>query len=309
MKISIIIPVYNGSKYIEQRFAELKYYHNQEAEIIFVNDGSTDNTKALIEKHRGSLKTNIEQLSIINLKPNMGEHYARKMGAEAANNDDIYMADIDDPLSLSSLYALKYELQSLMPKTLLIIPKQIFVDGKPTGEVWRIPPANHPEEYMMRALIKQCGQIPLNNTILDKTMLLEAMAEVDNLLKAVGVRRLDFCVDSLTANVMIKSGLVKHIVQSESITAPYTKDNDESLSKNRSKRLANLPVFIGHLYHHFYSQFEDTDIAEKAEFEATFKDIVKMYHKTKWKKFHEDCLKYAERFGKYYLTNIDNLII
>ena len=52
--VSIIIPVFNESEGIDNLFKEINEYHLKrkfEFEIIFVNDGSIDNTAELISNH------------------------------------------------------------------------------------------------------------------------------------------------------------------------------------------------------------------------------------------------------------------
>ena len=51
--ISIIIPVYNEERRIKKTYLELKslekYFEDKNIEILFVDDGSTDSTKKVIE--------------------------------------------------------------------------------------------------------------------------------------------------------------------------------------------------------------------------------------------------------------------
>ena len=49
--ISIIIPVYNGEKYIERMIDSILLSTYKNFELIVVNDGSTDNTINVLEKY------------------------------------------------------------------------------------------------------------------------------------------------------------------------------------------------------------------------------------------------------------------
>lgn len=49
-KISIIVPVYNGEKYLEKLFNSLKNQTYKNFEVIFVNDFSNDNSIVLLQK-------------------------------------------------------------------------------------------------------------------------------------------------------------------------------------------------------------------------------------------------------------------
>ena len=50
IQISIIIPVYNTEKYIQKCIDSL-YLQNLNIEIIFIDDGSTDNSKEIINNY------------------------------------------------------------------------------------------------------------------------------------------------------------------------------------------------------------------------------------------------------------------
>ena len=44
MKVSVIVPVYNGEKYLTERVGNLLNQTLDEIEIIFIDDASTDGT-------------------------------------------------------------------------------------------------------------------------------------------------------------------------------------------------------------------------------------------------------------------------
>ena len=180
------------------------------------------------------------------------------------------------------------------------IPKQIFVNGEPYGQVWRIPEYENPEQYIMSLLINHSGLIALNNTIHDKKMLLTAMNEVNKLLKAIGVKRMDYGEDSLTANVMIREKLVEHIKPSMTYTVPYTLDNPGSQSKDQKKRMKDLPILIAHAYYMIYSQFGEGDKIEKEEFMASFKDIIDQKYGQDAGEFICKSSRHYKRIKEYY---------
>lgn len=49
--ISIIVPVYNGENFIEKCIKSILNQSLNELQIIIVNDGSSDNTAAILEKY------------------------------------------------------------------------------------------------------------------------------------------------------------------------------------------------------------------------------------------------------------------
>lgn len=98
-KVSIIIPVYNGEKFIKKCIESILKQTYQNYEIIIINDGSTDRTKETIE----SLKN--EKLKLYNIK-NAGVSNARNYGMNQANGDYILFVDADDKIDNKTLEVL-----------------------------------------------------------------------------------------------------------------------------------------------------------------------------------------------------------
>jgi len=105
-KLSILIPAYNEEKTIEFVLKELlKVRIPLEKEVIIINDGSTDGTKAVIENFLGNNKTNDVEFILIN-KPNGGKGSAVRKGIEKSTGDIIIIQDADmeyNPHEYSSL--------------------------------------------------------------------------------------------------------------------------------------------------------------------------------------------------------------
>lgn len=91
IKISIIIPVYNLSKYIQTCLDSVLNQTWKNIEIIIVNDGSTDSTALVLE----SYATRDSRIKIIH-KKNGGVTSARLTGIVAATGEYIGFVDGDD---------------------------------------------------------------------------------------------------------------------------------------------------------------------------------------------------------------------
>jgi glycosyltransferase involved in cell wall biosynthesis len=99
INLSIIIPVFNEEKYLNQLFFDLEKYFNQEdIEIIVVNDGSNDDSYKILEK----LKINSYKFkyNLVNLSKNFGKGYAVKQGATVSSGKYILLQDADLELDL-----------------------------------------------------------------------------------------------------------------------------------------------------------------------------------------------------------------
>lgn len=94
--VSVIIPVYNGEKYIIQTLESVLNQTYQNLEILIINDGSTDNTLKLLETVKS------EKITIIN-QENKGVSYAKQVGLNNAKGHFIQYLDADDLLSLDKI--------------------------------------------------------------------------------------------------------------------------------------------------------------------------------------------------------------
>jgi glycosyltransferase involved in cell wall biosynthesis len=108
MKFSIVIPVYNVEKYLEQCLnSVLNQSYNDPYEVICVNDGSTDSSLAILrdyEKH-------YQYLKIIDTK-NGGTASARNIGLENAAGEYVWFVDSDDWIAENSLQIIENQLKN-----------------------------------------------------------------------------------------------------------------------------------------------------------------------------------------------------
>lgn len=91
-KVSVIIPCYNCGKTVEESFASLEKQTFKDFDVIFVNDGSTDNTLEVLKKMQ---EKNTLAVHIID-KPNGGVSSARNFGIDSADGEYILFLDADD---------------------------------------------------------------------------------------------------------------------------------------------------------------------------------------------------------------------
>ncbi len=100
--VSVIIPVYNGEKYIKKCIQSLLYQTIKDIEIIIVNDGSTDNTSIIAH----DLTKHDSRLIVID-KKNEGVSIARNTAILKARGEWVAFSDADDyyyPDGLEHLY-------------------------------------------------------------------------------------------------------------------------------------------------------------------------------------------------------------
>lgn len=102
-KISIILPIYNVEKFLENSLKSVISQTIKEIEIICVNDGSADNSLKILK----DFQQKDNRIILIN-QENLGSGIARNNGMKIATGEYIGFLDADDYLfdenALSSLY-------------------------------------------------------------------------------------------------------------------------------------------------------------------------------------------------------------
>ena len=90
--ISIIVPVYNAEKYVSKTLQSILKQTYQNLEVIAVNDGSTDQTRNILDEYG---KKYPEKLRVIHTE-NQGVTLARMEGLKIARGTWIGFVDCDD---------------------------------------------------------------------------------------------------------------------------------------------------------------------------------------------------------------------
>ena len=89
--ISVIVPIFNGKKWINRCIESVESQMLKEIEIICVDDGSTDGSYQELKK----LKEHYNNIKIIQ-KENQGVSAARNDGIKIAKGRWIAFLDVDD---------------------------------------------------------------------------------------------------------------------------------------------------------------------------------------------------------------------
>lgn len=94
--VSVIVPVYNASKYLPKCIESLVCQSLENLEIILVDDGSTDRSYEIMSKYRQQHPDKIR----IFQKENGGQGTARNLGISVAKGEYIGFVDADDYVAL-----------------------------------------------------------------------------------------------------------------------------------------------------------------------------------------------------------------
>lgn len=122
--VSVIIPTYNNGQFIKEAIDSVLNQTYSEIEIIVVDDGSTDNTRKIVEKYKNRVK--------YLYKENSGSASARNMGIRESSGELIAFLDSDDVWEDKKLEEQVRSLQNNQEAALIYCGK-LWVDeeGKP----------------------------------------------------------------------------------------------------------------------------------------------------------------------------------
>ena len=89
--ISIIVPIYNGEKFIDRVVSSILPQINEKVELILVDDGSTDGSVTICDRYAGKY-SHIQTVH----KKNEGLSSARNAGIATAKGEYLSFVDVDD---------------------------------------------------------------------------------------------------------------------------------------------------------------------------------------------------------------------
>lgn len=137
--ISIIVPIYNGEKYIESIYHNVLNQTYRPIELILVNDGSMDQTRNILENilksHDYSTRIDVKVCN----KENGGIASARNLGLREASGIYIMFMDQDDRLEPDCVERFMYE-ASQSHADIVIGGVNIVSDTGRVIESWRLNP-------------------------------------------------------------------------------------------------------------------------------------------------------------------------
>lgn len=133
-KVSIIVPVYNASRFLEQTIQSVIHQDFTNWELLLVNDCSTDNSTEIIDRYEED-----KRIRLINLDKNEGAAVARNQGIALAKGRYIAFLDSDDVWMPSKL---SKQIAFMETKVCAFSFTQIRMTdekGKPISKVRTIP--------------------------------------------------------------------------------------------------------------------------------------------------------------------------
>jgi len=124
MKLSIIIPMYNASRYLEACLNSIAIQQGCDYEVLLIDDGSLDDTLSLAE--RAAEKD--ERIRVFSKEHN-GQGAARNKALDHAAGDYVWFVDVDDTVSPDSFVQLSEAVERDSPDIIAICGANLTPSG------------------------------------------------------------------------------------------------------------------------------------------------------------------------------------
>ena len=216
--VSVVIPVYNSEKFLEECLDSILTQTYQNIEIIAVDDGSTDSSPDILERYS-------DKINIISQK-NQGLASALNLGISKMKGDWFKWFSPDDVMYSNTIEILINEAKN--PPSTILYSNWNIIDE--TGNILReFHESNYNElsEYDFNVRLLDGQQINVNTTLIPAIF-----------LKKYGIRELDEPV-AIDYDFFLRSALL-HDVRFHLISQPLVKyriHSDQLSHKNISKTL------------------------------------------------------------------------
>ena len=137
--LSIIFPSYNEEKRLKNTFKQIlkfkKKLKKRRLEVIFVDDGSCDNSQNLINNFRENQKKKGLKVQSILFEKNIGKGFALKKGIQKCTMKWVLTSDVD--LSVPLDQVLKWEDSMLIKKNKIYFGSRNLSDSKVIKKKYR----------------------------------------------------------------------------------------------------------------------------------------------------------------------------
>ena len=233
--ISIIIPVLDGSKFLVRCFNTLEKQLYSNLEVIFIDNGSKDDSKAII-MNQCSKKKNYYLIECN--KPGPG--VARNIGIKFAKGEYISFLDVDDEIEPEK-HNLLLDAFNHFPETGIAIGNTIkkYSDGRENiinlGTICE--ELNQPPSMGILWLQQFQHQPPINSILIPKKIIEKVGYFSEDLFYGEDI--------SLT----VKVGMEYSVICINQIVSTYNRHNDSAVSN------ANQKISLTERYFKFYEKF------------------------------------------------------
>ncbi len=143
--VSVIIPTYNRASYLIQSLESVLAQSYRNVEVIVVNDGSTDETRAILTPYRNRI--------VYFEKTNGGKSSALNLGLKHVSGEYVWVFD-DDDVALPELIESHISVFESQPEVDFVYSGYAYFQGEDTGNVIEsVEACAHPDRELVGELL------------------------------------------------------------------------------------------------------------------------------------------------------------
>ena len=235
-KVSIVIPIYNAEKYLQECIESCLKQTYQNIEIIGVDDGSTDNSGKILEKYSGQIK--------IIKKENGGTPSALNAGIKLMNGEWFKWLSADDVLYENAVEVLVKEIKSQgeRAKSFIFYSSYDIIDENSAIVGEFIEPNYNNLSILQRNTILLDHYIGNGSTSLIHRSILDRYGVFD---ESIGFKEdyefwLRCCIINDCNLFLIPQKLVKYRIHSTQLTKKKVRENLEHVNMIKNLTLGKL---------------------------------------------------------------------
>lgn len=256
--ITIIVPVYNVEKYLEECLICLINQTYKNIEILLINDGSTDESLNIMNRYK-----EIDTRIVIINRENKGVLYTRVEGYKEANGKYITFVDSDDWIELNTIETLyknivKYNADVVKANISYNDSKEPIRKFFAAEKIKFIDKKNfEPEFYDM--LFKNVTINSLCAQMFKKDILSDSINNIDTSI-TLG--------DDLEFNIQLYKN-IKNILFMEDVLYHY-RNNPSSITRKLSERnIKNSIISATKCYYNLYKNLKNFEIRNELEYKKS----------------------------------------
>lgn len=316
VKLSVIMSVYNGGKYIREAIESILNQTFSNFEFIIVNDGSTDNSIQIIESYK-------DKRIIVKSQKNKGAASARNNAIRIARSDYIAILDSDD-IALPTRLEKQYNYLKEHPDYILVgsnaividqfgnyiyTTSQLFEDSK-LKDILPNNPFYHSSTMFRKCIYTKAGEYPEYMPTGQDVVLFNKMAKYGmfaNLSESLikyrivpdGISYRDKSIVKRRRRI-INSSIIYNDISADDLNFLQSLSNN----KNSNKRLFNYHLYLAkkYLWNNYEPHLARENIHSAIRYRNGFSINVVMFYLLSF--FNSFSIKYIYRMYKFFTRRL-----
>ena len=240
--VSIIIPAYNAAQHLQNRYNGIRNAMNKlncTIEIVFINDGSTDNTVDVATDILRQAESDEIKVKFIHNDINIGTFEAEYSGVWAASGKYVFFQDADDPFNYLLLNELVNLRETISPKVHIAAPAKLLVDG--TDSSYGFFTYLGDVKKTIREMIKNSRGMISRRSLFETQQMRIVYRDIRNILTKNNITTINCVQDSIVIVYMFGERIFEYVMETQNHYL-YEVGNETNVTKDTDQREKDIPV-------------------------------------------------------------------